>query len=254
MADQFDAFKQEIEEDLQRERMLKLWEKYKIFIMGAAAAVVLGVAAYKFIEQRRLTAVETSGAEYASAAKLIAEKKPDEAIKALSAIATSGTGYAALASLRLAGIHAEAGRKAEAVAAYEAIQKQSGVDPLIADFARLQSAMLMADSIDFTELQNRLNPLLTDSHPWRNQARELMALAAMKANRNDDARAQLERLLGDKELPGGMREHVTILMSVLAQADLAKAQQGAAPAQNPAPAAPAPATKADGPKAAPAKK
>lgn len=248
MADQFDAFKQEIEEDLQRERMLKLWEQYKIFIMGAAAALVLGVAVYKFIEQRRLTAAETNGAEFASAAKLIGEKKPDEAIKALSAIASSGTGYAALANLRLAGVHAEAGRKAEAAAAYDAVQKQNGVDPLIADFARLQSAMLMADSIDFTELQNRLNPLLTDSHPWRNQARELMALAAMKANRNDDARAQLERLLGDKELPGGMREHVTILMSVLAQADLAKAQQGASPA-------PATAPKADSPKAeTPAKK
>lgn len=241
MADQFDAFKQEVEEDLQRERMLKLWDQYKVFIIGAAAAVVLGVAAYKFIEQRRLAAAETNGAEYAAAAKLIADKKPDEAVKALSTIASSGTGYAALADLRLAGVHAAAGRRAEAVAAYEAIQKQNGVDPLIADFARLQSAMLMADSIDFTELQNRLNALLTDSHPWRNQARELMALAAMKANRNDDARAQLERLLGDKELPGGMREHVTILMSVLTQADLAKAQQGAAPA---------PATKADNPKAA----
>lgn len=246
MADQFDAFKQEIEEDLQRERMLKLWEQYKYFIIAAAAAVVLGVAVYKFVEHRRLSSAEANGAEYASAAKLIADKKPDEALKALAGIASSGTGYAALANLKLAGLHADAGRKAEAVAAYDAIAKQGGVDPLIADFARLQSAMLMADSIDFTELQNRLNALLTDSHPWRNQARELLALAAMKANRNDDAKAQLERLLGDKELPGGMREHVTILMSVLAQAELAKAQQGAAPA---------PAPKADAPKAeTPAKK
>ena len=117
----------------------------------------------------------------------------------------------------------------------------------------------MADSIDFTELQNRLNPLLTDSHPWRNQARELVALAAIKANRNDDARVQLDRLLGDKELPGGMREHVTMLMAIVTQADLAKAQQAAqpaAPAAAPAPATPAkePAAKADAPKEAPPKK
>ncbi len=112
--------------------------------------------------------------------------------------------------------------------------------------AELPQLPIGRTSIDFTELQNRLNALLTDSHPWRNQARELMALAAMKANRHDDAKAQLERLLGDKELPGGMREQVTILMSVLAQAELARAQQGAAPA---------PAPKADAPKAeTPAKK
>lgn len=251
MADQFDAFKQEVEEDLQRERMLKLWEKYKVLITGAAAALVLGVAAYKFIEQRRLSASEARGAEFAAASKLIAEKKPDDAIKALSALGASGTGYAALANLRVAGLHAEAGRKAEAVAAYDAVQKQSGADPLIADYARLQSAMLMADSIDFTELQNRLNPLLTDSHPWRNQARELLALAAIKANRNDDARAQLERLLGDKELPGGMREHVTMLMSIVTQADLAKAQSGAQAQPTPAPA---PTGAADAPKAAGAPK
>lgn len=246
MADQFDAFKQEVEEDLQRERMQKLWEQYGNYAIAVAVAFVLAVAAYKFMEQRRLSASESRGAEYAAAARLIVDKKPDDAIKALSAISTSGSGYAALANLRLAGLHAEAGRKAEAAAAYEAVQKQSGIDPLIADLARLQSAMLMADSIDFTELQNRLNALLVDSHPWRNQARELVALAALKANRNDDARVQLERLLGDKELPGGMREHVTMLMSIVAQADLAKAQQGAAPT-----AAPAPAGKADAPKEAP---
>ncbi len=259
MADQFDTFKQEIEEDLQRERMLKLWEQYKTYIVGVAIAIPLAVLAYVVFQNQRLASIEARGAEYAAAAKLIADKKPDDAVKALAAIGASSTGYAALANLRLAGVHAEAGRKAEAAAAYEAVQKQSGVDPLIADLARLQSAMLMADSIDFTELQNRLNPLLTDSHPWRNQARELVALSAIKANRNDDARVQLDRLLGDKELPGGMREHVTMLMAIVTQADLAKAQQAAQPAA-PAPAAPAaapakePAAKADAPKEAPPKK
>lgn len=249
MADQFDAFKQEIEEDLQRERMLKLWETYKTYVIGGVAAIVVGVAVYKFVENRRQVAAETRGADYAAAARLIGDKKPDDAAKVLSTLGAGGSGYGVLANLRLAGLHAEAGRKAEAVAAYDAVQRQSGIDPLIADYARLQSAMLMADSIDFTELQNRLNPLLTDSHPWRQQARELIALAAIKAGRNDDARGQLERMLGDKELPAGMRERVTMMMSILTQADLAKARQGAAAPTPPATGGAAPA--ADGKSAAP---
>ena len=65
-----------------------------------------------------------------------------------------------------------------AAAAFEAIAKESGLDPLLADYAQLQAAMLRLDSASWTEMQNRLNDLAAESNPWRFSARELLGLAA----------------------------------------------------------------------------
>ena len=83
---------------------------------------------------------------------------------------------------------ATAGKTAEAVAAFEAIAKESGVDPLLADYAALQAAMLRLDSASWTDMQNRLNGLAADGNAWRFSARELLGLAAQKAGKTEEAR------------------------------------------------------------------
>jgi hypothetical protein len=240
MADQFDAFQKEVEEDLNRDRIAKLWERYQYVIMAGVAAIILGVGGFKYLEHRRQVASETGGGQFAAALKSLSAGKPDEATKALSTVAASGTSYAALARLRLAAADAQNGKTADAVAAYEAVANQSSLDPLLQDFARLQTAMLKVDTADWTEMQNRLNPLATDSNSWRHAARELLGMAALKAGIPDQARTQFERLLGDRETPASISERVGIMMAALTQAELAKSQ----PAPQ-APAATAPAVKTE---------
>jgi hypothetical protein len=139
-----------------------------------------------------------------------------------------------LARLHVAGAAAAAGNKAEAQAAFDAVAADSSIDQLLRDYARLQSVALIVDTADFTEVQNRLNPLLGDSNAWRQSARELLGLAAYRAGRLDDARQTFLGLAADEKTPASMRERANLVMGLISAAEAAAS--AAQPAAGGAPA------------------
>lgn len=234
MVDNNDSLFREVDEEIRREQFQKFWQRYGTYVIGAAAAILIGVGGYKFNESSRIKAAEAAGATYEAAAALATAGKLDEAAKAFSDIAATGPkGYAALASLSEAGTLLKAGKRTEALAAFEALGKNSAADPILASFAQLQAAALRMGEADFTEIQNRLKPLASDKSPWRLLALEYLGVAAVKAGKLDEARTTLSPLLADPLLPQGAAERIRRVMDTIASAELAKGT-------TPAPAAPAP--------------
>jgi hypothetical protein len=244
MADDNDSLLREVQEELRREQMQKIWQRYNGLIFGAATLIILGVAGYKYLETRRITAAETGGANFSAAETLSDDKKKDEAEKAFKAIAESGpAGYAALAKLRLAGAEAKDGKTADAVATYDSLAKQPGADDLLKSFAQLQAASLRMADADYAEMQNRLTPLAGDEAPFGKSARELLGIAAYKAKKYDEARKYLEPLLIDPNASDAIQERVKVIMGEIAAAEVAS---NAVPATvPPSPAATAPAKPAE---------
>ncbi|MBR2537231.1 MAG: tetratricopeptide repeat protein [Hyphomicrobium sp.] len=250
MADDRDSLLREVEEEIRREQMQKLWDRYNGLIIGAAALIVIGVGGYKFLESRRIAASQAAGAEFAKALQLSEDKKDEDAAKAFDTIAQSGpAGYAQLAKLNVAGAHARAGKTAEAIAAYESISAQSGGDALLKNYAQLQVAALKLGEGDYTEQQNRLKPLATDDSPFKITARELQGLSAFKAGKLAEARQYLEPLLIDQNASRAIQERVKIVMAEITRAEVGSAPAASVPAAStdagkPADAAPAATTPA----------
>jgi hypothetical protein len=145
---------------------------------------------------------------------------------------------------------AQAGKQAEAIAAYEALGKDTGADAMLRDFARLQAASMRLQQADWTDMKNRLNDLVADNSAWRFSARELLGLAAWKAGMLDEARKAYEQLLGDRKVPPTIAERARMMMGQIVAAELAKAGGASAapvraevapspPSQQPASTAPA---------------
>ncbi len=222
MANNDDPLFREVEEELRREQIEKLWEKYGLYLIGAAIAIVLAVGGVKWYQARQLAAAQAAGARYEEALRLFSEGKNEEALKAFESLASGGArGYAILSKLQLAAAKAKAGKTAEAVSEFESLGSGAS-DPLLGDFARLQAAALRLGEADFTEMQNRLKPLVAEGNPWRASARELLAAAAIKAGRTDEARALLEQVLADRTTPPGLAERVRNMMAGLLAMDRAK--------------------------------
>lgn len=243
MADDRDSLLREVDEELRREQMQKIWERYNGLILGAAALIVVGVGGFKFLESRRIATAEAAGAEFAAALQLSEDNQADAAAKAFEKIAVSGpAGYASLARLHVAGAHAKAGRTAEALTAYQSIINDSASDGLLRNFAQLQVASLKVGEGDFTEQQNRLKPLAGEDSAFKITARELLGLSAFKAGKLDEARKHYEPLLIDPKASRAIQERVKIVMGEIARAESGTASpvKAAVPdATSPAPAAPA---------------
>ncbi len=239
MSNEGDSLLREVDDELRREQLQKLWERYNTLIVTGAILIVAAVGGYKFLESRRVSAAQSAGADFSAALRLESDKKSDDAAKAFQAIADSGPkGYAALAKLHVAGEYVKAGKPAEALAAFESLAKDGSSDPLLKSYAQLQAASLRLGEADYTEVQNRLTPLAVDDGAFKTTARELLGVAAFKAGKFDEARKYLEPLLIDPAASRPIQERIKVIMAAIAATEVAKSA-AATPEKSTTPAAPA---------------
>jgi hypothetical protein len=250
MVNKDDPLFREVEEELRREQMAKLWEKYGTYIIGVAALIVVLVGGFKYWEAHQRSAGEAAGAQYDAAVALATAGKAEDAAKSLEAIANDAPGgYASLAELSLAGSQIKAGKNKEALDTFERLAKDPSADKLLASYAGLQAAALRLGEADYAEMQSRLTPLMADTSPWRFNARELLGTAALKAGKLEEARTLLAPLLSDLLVPKTTRDRVERMMGAVATAELGKASP---PASSAAPAPASGASGTDTPATAPA--
>lgn len=251
MVDQNDAVFRELEEEMRRERLAALWKRYGIYVILLAAAIVVGVAGSQIWQSWSKAQSETAGAEYDAAADLVEAGKTEEAAAAFGEIAANGPkGFATLAALSEAGLLLKQDKRAEALAIFDRIAEDGSADPLLSNLARLQAASLELGDADFTEIENRLKPLMGDGNPWRYRARELLGTAALKAGKIDEARELVSPLLADPNLSRGASARIDRLMANIAAAKAGNGSEASGTAA--APAAKAAEPKTDDKQQAPA--
>jgi len=236
MVDKNDSLYREVEEEIRRERMAKLWDKYGVYVVALGALLLAGIGGYQLWQGRQATLANEGGALYNVATRDLAAGKSEEALKMYQTLAEGGhRGYATLALLQEAGADIKAGKPDDAEAKFDKIAKDSTADPLLKNFAALQAASLRLGKADLPEMRNRLNDLAADGNPWRFSARELLGLAAYKAGDIVAATKEFDRILSDTGAPEGVAARVRVLMGTIMAQTLAKVPDPtAAP---PAPAA-----------------
>jgi hypothetical protein len=205
----------EVDEEVRREQLKKLWERYGNFIIAAAFLVVAAVAAYRGYDYWQNRQAAVAGAAYDVASRLADEGKHDEAEAAFAKLVTDGTsGYRALARLREAAEMAERDPKA-AVAAYDRIASENAGQPLVSDLAAVRAAFLLVDTARLDEMTQRLEPLAQPAGPFRHTARELLALSAWRNNDSAAMRRWTDAAKNDPEAPSGVRSRMDVLASLL---------------------------------------
>lgn len=235
MSQQDDGLFREVEEELRRERLEKIWKDYGTFFIAGAVAIVLGVLGYKYWENQRISSTYNSGVRYEQALRLMGDKKDADAQKDFEKLATDGSGgYRALALLQLAGAQYRDGKRAEALKTFDRVATDGNANSILRGFATLQAAGLQLGQADFAELENRLTPLMAEGAPWRFSARELLGLAAFRAGKFTDARALLTPLFVEEGVPESISTRAQIIMAEIAAGELAaSSKKGAAASASP---------------------
>ncbi|HEV3161657.1 MAG TPA: tetratricopeptide repeat protein [Xanthobacteraceae bacterium] len=207
---------QEVDEEVRRERLKKLWERYGTYFIAACIVIVIGVGAWRGYEWWQAKQAAQSGAAFEQAVKLAESGKHQEAAAAFTKLSADATpGYRVLARLREAAELATTDRKT-AVAAYDAIAADNRAGQVVRDLAAVRAGYLLVDTAPYSEILQRLEPATAADRAFRHSAREILALSAWKTGDMSAARRWTEMIMGDPQTPPGPRSRAEMLSELIA--------------------------------------
>jgi len=206
----------EVDEEVRREQLKKLWDRYSIYLIGLAILIVAGMAAWRGYEYWTAKQAAAASSAFEAAMALNEQGKYAEAEAAFAKIATDApAGYRVLARLRAAGTFAQE-KPADAVKVYDEIAADASIGPVLQDLAAVRAGLLLVDTAPLAELRRRLDPLTEPTRSFRHTARELLALSAWRNHDFAGAKRYLDMIATDAETPIGVRARADVLSALIA--------------------------------------
>jgi len=211
-----DLLIREVDDDLRQENLHKLWKKYGALMVGGAVAVVLSVAGVQGWQVYQRNQAQLASQRFAAAILQVDKGDKVKGADSLQALAAEGnSGYRLLAEMKMAQMKVESGDLAAAIALYEKVAGDSGIDGVYRDLASLKAAYLKLNVGQVDGLEARMTPLAVEASPWRHSAREVLALVALKAGDNAKAQDWLRKVTDDVAAPTAIRGRAAELLAAL---------------------------------------
>jgi hypothetical protein len=201
----------EVEEDVRKERLQKLWKTYGEYVIALLVLAVLAVGGWQ-LWLRYQDSQRAKAAGQFDVAQHITD--PAKAAAAYDALAKSAPGgYGELSRLSQANALASGGKTTDAVTIYKDIAN-SDSGPLGA-VARLRAAWLLADNTPRADLVTLLSPINGDTNAWHEMAREVLAYSDYKTGKVKDAASEFDTLATDPESPDALKNRARAFAAFL---------------------------------------
>ncbi|MGE0039392.1 MAG: tetratricopeptide repeat protein [Xanthobacteraceae bacterium] len=215
MSDASDVFR-EVDEEVRREQLKKLWDRYGIYFVILAVLIVAAVAAWRGYSWWEAKKAAEAGDAFEAAITLSDGGKHAEAEAAFAKIAADSTsGYEQLARIREAAELAFQDPKA-AVAAFEKVANDGAANPALRELAALRAGALSIDAGNYPDATRLLEPLAQPDRTFRHTARELLALAAWRQGDGAGTKRWFDTLTTDPLTPAATRSRAEMLMALVA--------------------------------------
>jgi hypothetical protein len=209
----------EVDEEVRREKLKKLWDRYGNLVVAVCIAIIVAVGAWRGYEWWQAKKAGETGAAFENAVSLAETGKHQEAEAAFAKIATDGTaGYRTLAKLREAAELAQTDKSA-AIKAYDDVAADRGAGDVVRQLAAVRAGFLLVDTAPYSEMRTRLEPLTGSDKIFRHTARELLALSAWKSGDVDAAKQWTGMIITDPQSPQSTRNRAEVLSELIAAGD-----------------------------------
>ncbi len=227
MTNETDTFVQEVDENLRQERMLAIAKRFGPYLIAAFVVFIGGIGAWQGWRAYSTNQARTHAVEYAAAQEFARVGNLDSAKTEFERLSTEGPSvYRAMARMEHAAVLEAQGDLDAALTEFD--QAASSVtDPVMRETAQLRAAYIAAETQDFPALQARLQPLIDSNSRLSYLARELLAIEAWEAGKNDIARDTLENLTLAFDAPEAVQQRAQVALSVIGPAPETSAESAA---------------------------
>jgi hypothetical protein len=210
VADIFD----EVEEQLRSEKYRNIFFRVLPWAVGLGLAALIGAFGWWGWDSWHTRAANKASENYSVALDLV-QSDPDRAFTKFEEVVKGPSrAYKALALMQQGAIRLEAHKTPEAVKLYDQAAKDAP-DVVIADMARLKSALALMDTAPYAAMEERLKPLTEEKRPYRAEAFEALAMAKLQAGRAKDARSDFSVLTLMASAPQSVRERAQAAISLI---------------------------------------
>jgi hypothetical protein len=210
---------EEVEDQLRTEQYKRLALKALPWVAGALIAVALIAGGWYLYDKYHTEKATDAAAAYQAAMETASQGDFEGAYKEFGDVAAKAPrGYKALALQVQGALRLRENRVKDAVALFDASAKAApGGDEglIIADAARLKSALALLDEAPYADIEGRLKPLTEDDRPYRALALEALALAKLNAGKVKEARADFQSLTTSLDASQGMIERARAAIDLI---------------------------------------
>jgi len=211
-----DLLTQEVDEEVRRERMHKLWKTYRKYVFGTAAAIVIVVAGREIYQYQVKTREEGFSTIFSKAADSAGADGADVLKVWQEALPKLKGGYHALAEMRLAKAAENKGDVATALKAYDNVIADDSLEQSMRDLAELQSGLLQAGKgKNLDDARSRLSLVAVKGNAWYFSAQEQLALIDLQQGNLKAAHDKISLLADDAETPQSIKARANELRSYI---------------------------------------
>lgn len=219
--EQDDILFQEINEELQKEKLMNFWKKYGLFALILVVVSLTLAVSYESIVVWKNKRAQTWSDAYAYAFNLQVQGDYDKSIEVFQKMAEQNDGiYRDFAMLQIANIYLDQNKIDEAVKVLESITQNEKTNPNLKKAALVKLVSYKIENAPADEIDNLLKPLIEENDSWTNIALELKAMLAIREHNLDEAKALYSQILASgAKLQDGMKARAQDMLAVLSEAE-----------------------------------
>ncbi len=223
-----DVFVREVDEELQRDQLFGLWQRYGKPAIGVIIALLLAWAGYLYWQHRKEQAIGLQGEDYTKVIDTLTAGSDVGTQPKLDSIRKSDAiGYHAPAALLEGGINLQKNNPKKALAAYGSVVGDTKAAQPWRDLALIRQTATEFDTLKPETIVTRLKPLAVVGNPWFGSAGEMTAAAYLRMNKPDLAAKLFADLAKDETVPESIRTRSSEMANALGVESISPALKGA---------------------------
>ena len=205
-----ESFYREVDEELRRDQMKTLWERYGKLAIAGIVLVLAAIGGFIWWQNQQVVKAAERGEELISAFEDIAARRKAAAVGKLDSLAKSGSeAHRAAALLTKADLAIEDGNLKGAAATFRQVADDEALARPYRDAALVRMTALELDSLPPQAVVDRLKGLAVAGNPWFGSAGEMVAISYLKLNKPQQAGALFAAMAKDRKLPDTLRSRAT---------------------------------------------
>lgn len=218
-----ETFVREVDEELQKDRLLTFWHRWGKISIAAIVAAVLAWGGWLYWSSQQTEARAADGEKLVEAIETLEANSTANVAPQLTALSQSKSdGYRAAAKLTEAAVAISKGDTKFAIETYGKVAADDSLSQPWRDLALIRQTALEFDGMKPEAIVARLKPLAVSGNAWFGSAGEMTALAYARMNKNDLAAKMFADIAKDDKVPESIRARATAMASSLAPASSAQ--------------------------------